>query len=375
MRICSFSSHSLLFSDFTSFQTIPSDCQISKTWKRKKKQHITHTHKLRANRRKTQNKKLFHYSSLHRLSPACHFIASLFCNNNLCNSNEKIGLSRERKGIMLSKVTSLVLLQAITTSGAFQAFNLPKIEMPQMFQNTNTITSPSRQQQEADLLQSVSGTQNGKSATMQQQRDILKLVSALETTYPAAPLKEIVDKSPADIDGTWFLQFTCPSELGDVEEEEDTDNWKIENAEENITTQRYEAKGSVSAAGIEVDVSAKPPKQIFDLCSPDYDNRPTVVNEVILPNAFVRVGGPIRFSDKNGKRAVVSFKECKINVKRFGLDLKLDLGWMFDVRALVARTDENGWLETTYLSKDVRIGRGNKGSMFVLTRDEDAVSP
>jgi len=30
--------------------------------------------------------------------------------------------------------------------------------------------------------------------------------------------------------------------------------------------------------------------------------------------------------------------------------------------------------ETTYLSDAVRIGKGNKVSIFVLTRDEDAVT-
>ncbi|MGB3790391.1 MAG: PAP/fibrillin family protein [Phormidesmis sp.] len=30
---------------------------------------------------------------------------------------------------------------------------------------------------------------------------------------------------------------------------------------------------------------------------------------------------------------------------------------------------QQGWLEVTYLDKDLRIGRGNQGSLFVLTRD------
>ncbi|MEO1622859.1 MAG: PAP/fibrillin family protein [Cyanobacteria bacterium J06632_3] len=30
---------------------------------------------------------------------------------------------------------------------------------------------------------------------------------------------------------------------------------------------------------------------------------------------------------------------------------------------------EPGWLEITYLDKDLRIGRGNQGSLFVLTKD------
>lgn len=270
----------------------------------------------------------------------------------------------------------ILLLNGIHTTGAFQSFNLPKMQLPQIFQprtgtNTNTRT-PSRPQQESIILETISNTQNGKSATIPQQREILNLVSALETKYPSPPLKEIL--SSGKIGGTWFLQFTSPSEIKDDDSESELESgsgseastWKVENAEENITTQKYNAKGSVSAAGINVDVSKKPPKQIFDL------SQNAVFNEVTLDNAFVRVGGPFRLSDKNERRALVAFKECKINLK---IGIKLDLGFLFDVRAFLRGTDESGWLETTYLSDKMRIGRGNKGSMFILTRDEDAVVP
>lgn len=233
-----------------------------------------------------------------------------------------------------------------------------------------SVASPSRKQEEVTLLEAVSGTQNGKGATLPQQKEVLKIVSALETTYPSLPLAEILEKDTlrSQLDGTWFLQYTQPSELenGDDNEEENDISWKVENPEENITTQKYNAKGSVSAGGINVDVSKDPPKQIFDL------DQSTVFNEVALENAFVRVGGNFRLSENNEKRAVVSFKECNINLN-FGL--KLNLGFLFDIRAKIVGTDESGWLETTYLSDRIRIGRGNKGSLFVLTREKTDVTP
>ena len=233
-----------------------------------------------------------------------------------------------------------------------------------------SVTSPSRKQQEVTLLEAVSGTQNGKGATLPQQKEVLKIVSVLETAYPSLPLAEILEKDTlrSQLDGTWFLQYTQPSELesNDDDEEENDISWKVENPEENITTQKYNAKGSVSAGGINVDVSKDPPKQIFDL------DQLTVFNEVTLENAFVRVGGNFRLSENNDKRAVVSFKECNINLN-FGL--KLNLGFLFDIRAKIVGTDENGWLETTYLSDRIRIGRGNKGSLFVLTREKTDVTP
>jgi len=162
------------------------------------------------------------------------------------------------------------------------------------------------------------------------------------------------------------MSFRASGDALIIEDPDKVQTWKVENAEENITTKRYNARGSVSAGGINVDVSKKPPKQIFDL------SQNTVFNEVALDNGLVRVGGKFRLSEKKENRAVVAFQECTIDLN-FGL--KLDLGFLFAIRAFVMGTDESGWLETTYLSDAVRIGRGNKGSMFVLTRDEDAVTP
>ena len=32
--------------------------------------------------------------------------------------------------------------------------------------------------------------------------------------------------------------------------------------------------------------------------------------------------------------------------------------------------NNNGWLDITYLDEDLRIGRGNEGSVFVLSREK-----
>ncbi|MGI0489174.1 PAP/fibrillin family protein [Pantanalinema rosaneae CENA516] len=35
----------------------------------------------------------------------------------------------------------------------------------------------------------------------------------------------------------------------------------------------------------------------------------------------------------------------------------------------ISNRDQQGWLDITYLDKDLRIGRGNEGSVFVLTKE------
>jgi hypothetical protein len=54
----------------------------------------------------------------------------------------------------------------------------------------------------------------------------------------------------------------------------------------------------------------------------------------------------------------------------------INLGFLFPALAFLrGGTKDNGWLETTYLDSDLRIGRGNKGTLFVLTRDRNALQP
>lgn len=243
-------------------------------------------------------------------------------------------------------------------------FKLPSFMAPPSTSNTKNI---SKSQQEQLLLKTISNTSNGKTASLETQRKVLSIVSSLEESFPAPPLNSILQPGSI-LDGTWYLQYTSPSDLNDDNSSESSySKWKIEKPEENIEVKSFNAKGSVSAAGIEVDVTYQAPKQIFDL------SNLTVRNEVILGNNLVTkviVGGPFRLSEKKDNRAVVSFLFGNLDLQLFGSTFQLDLASIFKFLALVRGTDESGWLETTYLSDSIRVGRGNKGTMFILTRSE-----
>jgi hypothetical protein len=146
--------------------------------------------------------------------------------------------------------------------------------------------------------------------------------------------------------------------------------WKPAYAKEgnsNINTKPFQAKGSVVAAGIEVDTSNRVVKQTIDV------PQKTVTNEVELDFGNVNVGGSFRPSPNVPNRAIVAFDRADITLKN-GFTIKL--GFIFAILAAIrGNNKDSGWLETTYLGEDIRIGRGNKGTMFVLTRDPKAVKP
>ena len=145
--------------------------------------------------------------------------------------------------------------------------------------------------------------------------------------------------------------------------------WKPSFAAEgdsNIETGRFNAKGSVSAAGINVDTSNRVVKQIIDTQGEQ------VTNDITLDFGRVVVGGPFRVSPNVPNRAIVAFNKADITLNN---GFVIRLGFVFAILAKIRGSNDNGWLETTFLDDDIRIGRGNKGTMFVLTRDVTAVQP
>jgi PAP_fibrillin len=185
---------------------------------------------------------------------------------------------------------------------------------------------------------------------------VLDIVRSLETKSPPSKALLTDPKEAQILDGVWYLHYTSPSDpslIDDGVSDNSPDVWKPQKVEEKITTTQFKAKGSVNAAGIEVDTSNRVVKQTLHV------QKRFVANEIDLDFGNVVVGGPFRPSDNVPCRAVVSFQKCDITLKN-GFTFKL--GFLFRLLALARGTNESGWLETTFIDSDMRIGRGNKGT-------------
>ena len=259
---------------------------------------------------------------------------------------------------------TLLFASVAVAANAFEFPTLPNLFKPPAT-GSSPLTSQSLTQKKKDLLDAVSFTNNGKTATPERQAQVLQIVGDIEASTPTPSLSD-----PEDIkklDGVWFLQYTSPSVVGD--EDQFPNAWKPAVPEEgnsNIETKQVESKGTVSAAGLTVDTSNRVVKQIIDT------EKSIVTNDVELDFGRVQVSGPFRQSPNVPNRAIVSFDRADITLNN-GVTVRL--GFVFAILAAIRGSKDNGWLETTYLGDDMRIGRGNKGTMFVLTRDADAVQP
>lgn len=259
--------------------------------------------------------------------------------------------------------TTLVLLAGMDHAGAFNLPGITNIFKPPAPTPTVAETKPNND--EVQLLQAISNTGNGKDADIETQARVLSLVRRMETSAPPSPALLSDPEESKILDGDWYLQYTAPSEIDDAASSDD--KWVPEDAaegESKIETKQFKGAGAVSGGGIPVDASDNVALQSFDV------ENARVTNEIQTGIGLVTVGGSFRQSTTAPLRAVVAFDIGKIALN---VGPTIDISFLFDVRAAFKGTKEAGWVETTYVTNDMRIGRGNKGSLFILTRDRYAV--
>lgn len=220
-----------------------------------------------------------------------------------------------------------------------------------------------------ELLQTISSTKNGKESSLETQKHVLGLVRFLETESPASPtLLTNPSEAMKTINGIWYLQYTQPSDIGVSE----IPSWKPEPSSRDVVskldTRQVNNQGTVSFLGtVAVDTSDRLTTQTIDV------QKGMVTNFVDQDKFTVEVSGSYEL-DSVPNRVIVTFNKCEITFKYNGF--VLDLSFLFDLRSfLKGGLRAGGWLETTYIDEEIRIGRGNRGSLFVLTRDRNAVTP
>lgn len=275
-----------------------------------------------------------------------------------------MGLSNKRERIMkyqqqhLSKTNRLYLTKNLLDN----LFNQINPMLPRKDNKQSNIENLKLQ-----ILQNIEPTSNGKTATKEQQITILQLVRQLELLSPP-PTNLFQDNTCVNnINGTWYLQYTSPSSININDDNIPTkidDDWMPIDAKEgisNIETQPFNAKGTVSAAGIPVDAANKLVEQNINAF------QRTVVNCIEFKWGTIIVSGTFKQSNTVPNRAIVAFDTAKIRIGKND-NIIIDLSFLFTVAAIIRQSNDNGWLETTYLDSSMRIGRGNKGTMFVLTK-------
>ncbi len=190
----------------------------------------------------------------------------------------------------------------------------------------------------AELLEAIAGKNRGLLASEIDNARVLSAIQQLEDTNPTKKPLEAKDL----LNGDWRLLYTTSKgilgldrfplfKLGQIYQCIRVSEAKVYNIAEIIGLPMLEGLVSVAAS--------------FD---PVSDRRVNVIFErsIIGLQRFLGYKTPAKL-----------IQQIESGKKFLPIDFKIDRG------------EQQGWLETTYLDQDMRIGRGNEGNVFVLTKE------
>mmetsp|Transcript_22378 Transcript_22378/g.26969 ORF Transcript_22378/g.26969 Transcript_22378/m.26969 type:complete len:404 (-) Transcript_22378:392-1603(-) len=232
-------------------------------------------------------------------------------------------------------------------------------EAEQMAQQTGTDPS----QLKASLLDSFYGTERGLNVSSDARAEITELITRLESLNPTAtPTEEL-----GLLSGTWKLAYTTNSELSlllassklplvevrDITQTIDTNSKTVENC---LELQTPLSKQSFSASA---DFEIRSPKRVQVLFKEGKIATPQLLENVDLPSTLSIAGQTIDTSPLKG--AVTTLQSLLQPASSF-------LSQQPDFSFKIQNDKATSWLVTTYLDDDLRIARGDAGSIFVLTK-------
>ena len=190
----------------------------------------------------------------------------------------------------------------------------------------------------AELLEAIAGKNRGLLANEIDNARVLSAIQQLEDTNPTNNPLAAKDL----LNGDWRLLYTTSKgilgldrfplfKLGQIYQCIRVSEAKVYNIAEIVGLPMLEGLVSVAAS--------------FD---PVSERRVNVVFErsIVGLQRFLSYTSPAKL-----------IQQIESGKKFLPLDFKIDRG------------EQKGWLETTYLDEDMRVGRGNEGNVFVLTKE------
>jgi hypothetical protein len=190
----------------------------------------------------------------------------------------------------------------------------------------------------AELLEAIAGKNRGLLANEIDNARVLSAIQQLEDINPTKKPLEARDL----LNGDWRLLYTTSKgilgldrfplfKLGQIYQCIRVSEAKVYNIAEIMGLPMLEGLVSVAAS--------------FD---PVSERRINVIFErsIIGLQRFLSYKTPAKM-----------IQQIESGKKFLPIDFKIDRG------------EQKGWLETTYLDQDMRIGRGNEGNVFVLTKE------
>ncbi|XP_023518403.1 chromoplast-specific carotenoid-associated protein, chromoplastic-like [Cucurbita pepo subsp. pepo] len=214
------------------------------------------------------------------------------------------------------------------------------------------------------LVDSFYGTDRGLRASSETRAEIVELITQLEAKNPTPAPTEALTL----LNGKWILAYTSFSGLFPLLSRSTFPLVKVEEISQTIDSEGFTVQNSVQFSGplatTSISTNAKfevrSPQRVQIKFEEGVIGTPQLTDSIVIPENVEFLGQKIDLSPFNG--IISSIQNTASNVAK-------TISSQPPIKFSIPNTKPESWLLTTYLDEDLRISRGDVGSVFVLIKE------
>ncbi|KAI9198576.1 hypothetical protein LWI28_018456 [Acer negundo] len=214
------------------------------------------------------------------------------------------------------------------------------------------------------LVDSFYGTNRGLSATSEARAEIVELITQLEAKNPTPAPTEALTL----LNGKWILAYTSFSGLYPLLSRGTFRLVTVEEISQTFDSESFTVQNSIQFAGPLATTSfstnakfeVRSPKRVQIKFEEGIIGTPQVTDSIVLPENVEFLGQKIDLTPFKG--FVTSVQDTASSVAK-------TISSQPPLKFPISNSNAQSWLLTTYLDEDLRISRGDAGSVFVLIKE------
>ncbi len=220
------------------------------------------------------------------------------------------------------------------------------------------------------LVDSFYGTDRGLKATSETRAEIVELISQLEAKNPTPAPTEALTL----LNGKWILAYTSFAGLFPLLSRGTLPLVKVAEISQTIDSENLTVQNSVQFSGplatTSITTNAKfevrSPKRVQIKFEEGIIGTPQLTDSIVIPENVELLGQKIDLTPFKG--LITSVQDTASSVVK-------TISSQPPLKFSISNSNAESWLLTTYLDEDLRISRGDGGSIFVLIKEGSSLLP
>ncbi|XP_030469674.1 plastid-lipid-associated protein, chloroplastic-like [Syzygium oleosum] len=214
------------------------------------------------------------------------------------------------------------------------------------------------------LVDSFYGTDRGLRATSETRAEIVELITQLEARNPTPAPTEALTM----LNGKWILAYTSFAQLFPLLARGTLPLVKVEEISQTIDSENFTVQNSVQFSGPLATTSfstnakfeVRSPKRVQIKFDEGIIGTPQLTDSIVLPENVEFLGQKIDLTP---------FKGLINSVQDTASSVAKTISSQPPIKFSLSNSNAESWLLTTYLDEELRISRGDGGSVFVLIKE------